>query len=42
MKALRHSVEGKFNGDDAIEVLPFLRSFNEAADHLNVSEGAAT
>jgi hypothetical protein len=37
MKALRHSVEGKFNGDDAIEVLPFLRSFKEATDHLNVS-----
>jgi hypothetical protein len=42
MKALRHSVEVKFNGDDAVEVLPFLRSFKEAAAHLNVSEGAAT
>jgi hypothetical protein len=29
VKALRHSVEGKFNGDDAIEVLMFLRSFKE-------------
>jgi hypothetical protein len=42
MKALRHSVEGKVNGDDDIEVFPFLRLFKEAADNLNVSEGAAT
>jgi hypothetical protein len=42
MKALRHLVGGKFNGDDSIEVLPFLRSFKEAADHLDMSEGAAT
>jgi hypothetical protein len=42
VKAFRHSVEGNFTGDDAIEVLLFLRSLKEVVDHLNVSEGAAT
>jgi hypothetical protein len=39
---IRHSVEDKFTGADPIEILDFLRSFKESADHLDVSEGAAT
>jgi hypothetical protein len=41
MKGLRHTVEEKFSGDDPIEILPFLRSFKEGADHMDISEGAA-
>lgn len=41
MKGLRHTVEEKFTGEDPIEVLPFLRSFKEGADHMDISEGAA-
>jgi hypothetical protein len=41
MKGLRHTVEEKFTGEDPIEVLPFLRSFEEGADHMDISEGAA-
>ncbi len=31
----------KFSGEDHILVLDFLRNFRDAADHNNVSEGAA-
>ena len=41
VRGLRHSVEDKFDGQDPIEILRFLRSFKEAADHHDVSEGAA-
>jgi hypothetical protein len=41
MKGLRHTVEEKFTGEDPIGVLPFLRSFKEGADHMDISQGAA-
>ena len=41
MKGLRHTVEEKFTGEDPIEILSFLRSFKEGADHMDISEGAA-
>jgi hypothetical protein len=40
-KRLKHSIEDKFSGDEPIEVLQFLRTFKEAADHNRVGEGAA-
>jgi hypothetical protein len=39
-KRLKHAIEDKFGGKEPIEVLQFLRTFNEAADHNLVSEGA--
>ena len=42
VKGLRHSLEDKFTGVEPIEILHFLRTFKEAADHLDVSEGAAS
>ena len=41
VKRLRHAVEDKFGGDEPIEILSFLRTFKEAADHNDVGEGAA-
>jgi hypothetical protein len=35
------TVEDKFGGDEPIEILSFLRTFKEAADHNDVGEGAA-
>jgi hypothetical protein len=40
-KRLKHSIEDKFSGDEPIEVLQFLRTFKEAADHNRVGERAA-
>jgi hypothetical protein len=39
VKRLKHAVEDEFGGDEPIEILSFLRTFKEAADH-NVGEGA--
>jgi hypothetical protein len=41
MKRPKHAVEDRFGGDEPIEVLAFLRTFKEAADHNDVGEGAA-
>jgi hypothetical protein len=41
VKRLKHAIEDKFGGEEPIEVLQFLRTFKEAADHNRVSEGAA-
>jgi hypothetical protein len=41
VKRLKHAVEDKFGGEEPIEVLQFLRTFKEAADHNLVREGAA-
>ena len=41
VKRLKHAIEEKFGGEEPIEVLQFLRTFKEAADHNRVSEGAA-
>jgi hypothetical protein len=41
MKGLRHSVEDMFTGQDRIEILSFLRTFKEGADHMDISQGAA-
>ena len=40
-KRMKHSLEEKFDGNEPIAVLDFLRSFKETADHNKVSEGAA-
>jgi hypothetical protein len=40
VKRLKHAVEERFGGDEPIEVLAFLRTFKEAADHNDVGEGA--
>jgi hypothetical protein len=41
LKRLRHYADYKFSGDPAIQVLDFMRSFQEAADLNEVSEAAA-
>jgi hypothetical protein len=41
VKRLKHAIEETFGGEEPIEVLQFLRTFKEAADHNLVSEGAA-
>ena len=41
VKRLKHAVEDRFGGDEPIEILAFLRTFKEAADHNDVGEGAA-
>jgi hypothetical protein len=41
VKRLKHAIEENFGGEEPIEVLQFLRTFKEAADHNRVSEGAA-
>jgi hypothetical protein len=40
-KRLKHSIKDKFSEDEPIEVLQFLRTFKETADHNRVREGAA-
>ena len=40
-KRMKHSLEEKFDGNEPIAVLDFLRSFKESADHNQVGEGAA-
>jgi hypothetical protein len=40
-KRMKHSLEEKFDGNEPIAVLDFLRSFKESGDHNRVSEGAA-
>jgi hypothetical protein len=41
VKRLKHAIEETFGGEEPIEVLQFLRTFKEAADHSRVSESAA-
>jgi hypothetical protein len=41
VKRLKHAIEDRFGGEEPIEVLAFLRTFKEAADHNDVGEGAA-
>jgi hypothetical protein len=41
VKRLKHAVEDKFGGDEPIEILSFIRTSKEAADHKDVGEGAA-
>jgi hypothetical protein len=43
LKRVKHAIspEDRFSGDEPIEVLAFLRTFKEAADHNELSEGAA-
>jgi hypothetical protein len=41
VKRPKHAVKDRFGGDEPIEVLAFLRTFKEAADHNDVGEGAA-
>jgi hypothetical protein len=41
VKRLKHAVEDRFGGEDPIEVLAFLKTFKEAADHNDIGEGAA-
>ena len=40
-KSLGQTLEEKFDGDEPIAILEFLRSFKESADHNRISEGAA-
>jgi hypothetical protein len=40
LKRLKHEIEETFGGEVSIEVLHFLRTFKEAAEHNRVSEGA--
>ena len=39
--SLKHAVEDKFGGDEPINLLSFLRTFKEAADHNDLGQGAA-
>jgi hypothetical protein len=43
LKRMKHAIpqEDRFSGDEPIEVLSFLRVFNEAADHNELTEAAA-
>jgi hypothetical protein len=43
LKRAKHAIspDDRFNGDEQIEILAFLRNFNEAADHNELSEAAA-
>jgi hypothetical protein len=43
LKRLKHAIppDDRFSGDDPIEILGFLRTFKESADHNEVGEGAA-
>jgi hypothetical protein len=43
LKRVKHAIapEDRFSGDEPIEVLAFLRTFKEAADHNDLSEAAA-
>jgi hypothetical protein len=41
VKRLKHAVEDKFGGNEPTEILSFLRTFKEAADHNDMGEGAA-
>jgi hypothetical protein len=41
VKRLKQAIEETFGGKEPIEVLQFLLTFKEAADHNRVSEGAA-
>jgi hypothetical protein len=41
VKRLKHAVEDKFGGDEPIDILSFLRTFIESADHNEMVEGAA-
>jgi hypothetical protein len=44
LKRVKHAIspDDRFNGDEPIERLAFLRTFKEAADHNELSEAAAT
>jgi hypothetical protein len=43
LKRVKHAIspDDRFNGDEPIEILAFLRTFKEAADNNELSEGAA-
>jgi hypothetical protein len=44
LQRVKHAIapEDRFSGDEQIEVLAFLRTFKEAADHNELSEAAAS
>jgi hypothetical protein len=41
---VKHAIapDDRFSGDEQIEILAFLRTFKEAADHIELSEAAAS
>jgi hypothetical protein len=43
LKRLKHAIppDDRFSGDDPIEIMGFLRTFKDSADHNEVGEGAA-
>jgi hypothetical protein len=43
LKRVKHAIspDDRFNGDEPIEILAFMRTFKEAADHKELSEAAA-
>jgi hypothetical protein len=43
LKRVKHAIspDDRFNADEQIEILAFLRTFKEAADHNDLSEAAA-
>jgi hypothetical protein len=43
LKRVKHAIypDHRFSGDEPMEILAFLRTFKEAADHNELSESAA-